>query len=230
MLGWRGASRYFSPDYREAFRLECEALRHVREYMGLTNIKIMVPFVRTVPELESTIATMAEFGLQRGVEDLELYMMVEIPANVMMLAQFAEHVDGLSIGSNDLTQLTLGLDRDAGGDIARIGDERDPAVQAMLRLALRTVRELRDEGRKIKIGICGQAPSDFPEISRLLVEEGIDSISVVPDAVIQTIQTVAAAEAKAAAGGAADHDATATTGEAAAANPAAGEATEAAQN
>lgn len=195
MLGWRGACRYSSPEYREAFRLECTALKHVREHMGLTNVKIMVPFVRTEAELIESIATLAEFGLERGDGGLELYMMVEIPSNVMMLREFAQHVDGLSIGSNDLTQLTLGLDRDAGGKVAQIGDERDPAVQAMLRLALRTVQELRQEGKRIKIGICGQAPSDFPEISRLLVEEGIDSISVVPDAVVQTVLTIAEAEA-----------------------------------
>lgn len=195
MLGWRGACRYSSPEYRESFRLECAAIKRVREHKGLSNLKVMVPFVRTVPELVRTIATMAEFGLERGVNGLELYMMVEIPSNVVILKDFAEHVDGLSIGSNDLTQLTLGLDRDAGGEVSRIADERDPAVQAMFRLALSTVRELREQGQRIKIGICGQAPSDFPEISKLLVDEGIDSISVVPDAVLRTIVTVADAEA-----------------------------------
>ena len=195
MLGWRGASRYSDPDYREAFRLECEAIRRVRERKGLTNVKVMVPFVRTVPELERSIATLEEFGLRRGADGLELYMMVEIPSNVILLREFARHVDGLSIGSNDLTQLTLGLDRDAGGRVTGIGDERDPAVQALLRMALRTVRDLREQGERIKIGICGQAPSDFPEITELLVREGIDSISVVPDALVQTILTVAEAEA-----------------------------------
>ncbi|HJO02376.1 MAG TPA: phosphoenolpyruvate synthase [Acidobacteriota bacterium] len=194
MLGWRGACRYTSPEYREAFRMECEALKRVREQMGLANIKVMVPFARTVRELVATIEVLAEFGLQRGVADLEIYMMVEVPSNVILLRDFAEHVDGLSIGSNDLTQLALGLDRDAGGSMAQIGDERDPAVQALLRMALRTVRELREEGREIRIGICGQAPSDFPEITRLLVDEGIDSISVTPDAVVPTILTVAEAE------------------------------------
>ena len=194
MLGWRGACRYISPEYREAFRLECEALKRAREQMGLPNIKVMVPFARTVPELEATIELLAEFGLRRGDAGLEIYMMVEVPSNVILLRDFAQHVDGLSIGSNDLTQLALGLDRDAGGAVAQIGDERDPAVQAMLRMALRTVRELREEGQQIRIGICGQAPSDFPEITRLLVAEGIDSISVTPDAVVQTILTVAEVE------------------------------------
>ena len=195
MLGWRGACRYTSPEYREAFRLECEALKRAREEMGLANIKVMVPFARTVPELEATVEVVAEFGLERGAAGLEIYMMVEVPSNVILLRDFAQHVDGLSIGSNDLTQLALGLDRDAGGSVAQIGDERDPAVQAMLRMALRTVRELREEGKQIHIGICGQAPSDFPEITRLLVEEGIDSISVTPDALVPTILTVAEAEA-----------------------------------
>ncbi len=195
MLGWRGASRYSDTAYGEAFRLECRALRHVRDKMGLTNIKVMVPFVRTVPEMETAIGALADAGLERGANGLELYMMVEIPSNVILLREFAQYVDGLSIGSNDLTQLTLGLDRDGGGQVSAIGDERDPAVQEMLRMALRTVRELRAEGQQIKVGICGQAPSDFPEITRLLVEEGIDSISVVPDAVVPTILTVAEAEA-----------------------------------
>ncbi len=196
MLGWRGACRYTSPEYREAFRLECEALKRAREQMGLANIKVMVPFARTVPELVATIDLLGEFGLERGVAGLQIYMMVEVPSNVILLRDFAQHVDGLSIGSNDLTQLALGLDRDAGGSVAQIADERDPAIQAMLRMALRTVRELREEGQQIRIGICGQAPSDFPEITRLLVEEGIDSISVTPDALVPTILTVAEAEAR----------------------------------
>ena len=194
MLGWRGACRYTSSEYREAFRMECAALKRAREQMGVDNIKVMVPFARTVPELVATIEVLGEFGLQRGVAGLQIYMMVEVPSNVILLRDFAQHVDGLSIGSNDLTQLALGLDRDAGGSMAQIGDERDPAIQAMLRMALRTVRELREEGEQIRIGICGQAPSDFPEITRLLVEEGIDSISVTPDAVVPTILTVAEAE------------------------------------
>lgn len=198
MLGWRGACRYSSPEYVEAFRLECEALAYARERMGLHNIKVMVPFARTVPELVTTLETMARFGLARGDADLEVYMMVEVPSNVVLLREFARHVDGLSIGSNDLTQLTLGLDRDAGGRVAEVGDERDPAVQAMLRMVLRTVAELRAEGARIKVGICGQAPSDFPEITRLLVSEGIDSISVTPDAVVATHLTVAEAEKTAA--------------------------------
>lgn len=194
MLGWRGASRYGSTEYREAFRLECQALRNVREKMGLDNVKIMVPFARTVAELQATLELIASFGLERGREGLEVYLMVEVPANVLLLRRFAEHVDGLSIGSNDLTQLTLGLDRDAGSVLAGIADERDEAVQELLRMALRSVRELRDEGRQLRIGICGQAPSDFPEITRLLVSEHIDSISVTPDAVIPTLLTVAECE------------------------------------
>lgn len=196
MLGWRGACRYASDEYRAAFELECQALAHVRQRMALRNVKVMVPFARTVPELEATLEIMAASGLRRGEDGLEVYMMVEVPSNVVLLPEFARHVDGLSIGSNDLTQLTLGLDRDAGGRVAAIGDERDPAVQEMLRMILRTVRRLKDEGRELRVGICGQAPSDFPEITRLLVAEGIDSISVTPDAVVSTILTVADAEAQ----------------------------------
>lgn len=200
MLGWRGACRYASDEYREAFELECRALAHVRREMALDNVKVMVPFARTVAELEATLEIMSGGGLRRGEDGLEVYMMVEIPSNVVLLRDFARHVDGLSIGSNDLTQLTLGLDRDAGGRVADIGDERDPAVQEMLRIILRTVRELKQEGQTIRLGICGQAPSDFPEITRLLVAGGIDSVSVTPDALVPTIFTVAEAEAELAAG------------------------------
>ncbi|MFQ5744511.1 MAG: phosphoenolpyruvate synthase [Acidobacteriota bacterium] len=194
MLGWRGACRYTHPDYREAFHLECEALRRARNRMGLDNIKIMVPFCRTVDELRATLEVMESFGLKRGESGLELYMMVEIPSNVLLLRSFAPFLDGISIGSNDLTQLALGLDRDAGGSLAGIADERNEAVQMLLRMTLRTVQELAEEGTRLKAGICGQAPSDFPEVTRLLVEEKIDSISVTPDALVPTILTVADCE------------------------------------
>ena len=195
MLGWRGARRYYDPAYRDAFRLECDALRRAREEMALDNLKIMIPFVRTVPELHKVLEVMAHNGLERGRDGLEVYMMVEVPSNVLLLKEFAAHVDGLSIGSNDLTQLALGIDRDAAG-LAEVGDERDEAVVALLRMILSTVRDMREQGGSVKVGICGQAPSDYPEVCELLVEEGIDSISVTPDMAIATRFLVAEVEAK----------------------------------
>jgi len=188
MLGWRGASRYYAPAFREAFALECQALRRVREAMGLTNVIPMVPFCRTPEEADRVLAEMARHGLVRGHNGLQVYGMVELPSNVIAAEAFAERFDGFSIGSNDLTQLTLGLDRDSAL-VADLFDERHAAVLAMIRLAIETARRC---GRKI--GICGQAPSDYPEFTRFLVEQGIDSISLNPDALIRGRLQVAAAE------------------------------------
>jgi len=188
MIGWRGASRYYDEKFKEAFGLECEAILKARGEMGLTNIKVMVPFCRTPEEGEKVIATMAEFGLVQGEEELELYVMCEIPSNVIVADRFADIFDGFSIGSNDLTQLTLGLDRDSDL-VAHIFDERHEAVKAMVREVI-TVAKRR--GRKI--GICGQAPSDFPEFATFLVECGIDSISLIPDTVIKTRIAIAKKE------------------------------------
>ena len=188
MIGWRGASRYHAPAFREAFGLECRALKRVREVMGLTNVIPMVPFCRTPEEGDKVLAEMARHGLVRGESGLQVYVMCELPSNVIGAEAFAERFDGFSIGSNDLTQLTLGLDRDSAL-VADLFDERHATVQEMIRLAIRTAKRC---GRKI--GICGQAPSDYPEFAAFLVEEGIDSISLNPDAVIDTRLRVAALE------------------------------------
>ena len=190
MIGWRGASRYYAPGFREAFALECQALRRVREQMGLTNVIPMVPFCRTPEEGDRVLAEMARQGLVRGDNGLEVYVMCELPSNVIAAEAFAERFDGFSIGSNDLTQLTLGLDRDSAL-VADLFDERNQAVVELIRMAIRTAKRC---GRKI--GICGQAPSDHPEFAELLVREDIDSISLNPDAVINTRLKVAAIEAQ----------------------------------
>ncbi len=190
MIGWRGASRYHSPAFREAFGLECQALRRVREGMGLSNVIPMIPFCRTPEEADKVLAEMARHGLVRGVAGLQVYVMCELPSNVIGAEAFAERFDGFSIGSNDLTQLTLGLDRDSAL-VADLFDERHATVKAMISLAIRTAKRC---GRKI--GICGQAPSDYPEFAQFLVEEGIDSISLNPDAVIDTRIRVAGLEAQ----------------------------------
>ena len=190
MIGWRGASRYYAAGFREAFALECRALRRVRERMGLTNVIPMVPFCRTPEEGDRVLAEMAREGLVRGQNGLEVYVMCELPSNVIAAEAFAERFDGFSIGSNDLTQLCLGLDRDSAL-VADLFDERNAAVVELIRMAIRTARRC---GRKI--GICGQAPSDHPEFAELLVREGIDSISLNPDAVINTRLKVAAIEAE----------------------------------
>ncbi len=185
MIGWRGASRYYAEGFRQAFALECQALRLVRETMGLTNAIPMVPFCRTPEEGDRVLAEMAKAGLVRGQDGLQVYVMCELPSNVIGAEAFAERFDGFSIGSNDLTQLTLGLDRDSAL-VAELFDERHATVKAMIQLAIQTARRC---GRKI--GICGQAPSDYPEFARFLVEEGIDSISLNPDAVVRTRLLVA---------------------------------------
>jgi len=181
MLGFRGASRYSHPRYKPAFALECAAIKRVRDDMGLTNVKVMIPFCRTIAEGEQVLATMAEFGLKRGDNGLEVYVMCEIPSNVILAEQFADIFDGFSIGSNDLTQLTLGLDRDSE-IVAPIFDERNAAVKTLI---AQVIHAARKKGRKI--GICGQAPSDYPEFAEFLVQEGIDSISLNPDSVIKTM-------------------------------------------
>ena len=188
MIGFRGASRYYDERFREGFALECRALKRVREEMGLTNVKIMVPFCRTIDEAQRVVRELARNGLERHAHELELYMMVEIPSNVILLPQFAEYFDGFSIGSNDLTQLTLGVDRDSA-IVAHVFDERDAAVQKLIAQAIADARRLQR-----KIGLCGQAPSDYPEFATFLVECGIHSMSLNPDAVLQTTRRVLEAE------------------------------------
>ncbi|MEH2072432.1 MAG: phosphoenolpyruvate synthase [Nostoc sp.] len=188
MLGWRGAARYYDEGYREAFALECHALKRVREEMGLTNVIPMIPFCRTPDEGRLVLAEMAKNDLKQGVNDLQVYVMCELPSNVIMAQEFAEVFDGFSIGSNDLTQLTLGLDRDSGL-VARLFDERSEAVKRMVKMAIETAKKCDR-----KIGICGQAPSDYPEFAQFLVEQGIDSISLNPDSVLKTMVEVAKVE------------------------------------
>jgi pyruvate,water dikinase len=191
MIGWRGASRYYDETFKPAFELECRAIRKARSDVGLYNIKVMVPFCRTPDEGRRVIQVMKEFGLEQGKEDrLEIYVMCEIPSNVILADQFAEIFDGFSIGSNDLTQLALGLDRDSSL-VAHLYDERNEAVKRLVRQVIKVAKE---KGRKI--GICGQAPSDFPEFAEFLVESGIDSISLIPDTVIRTKVAIAAKEKK----------------------------------
>jgi pyruvate,water dikinase len=188
MMGWRGASRYYDPKFSPAFALECAALSRVRDRKGLTNVKVMIPFCRTPEEGRKVIKTMADFGLRQGEKGLEVYVMCEIPSNVILAEEFAEVFDGFSIGSNDLTQLTLGLDRDSEL-VAHLYDERNPAVKSLVASVIKVAKE---KGRKV--GICGQAPSDFPEFADFLVEQGIDSMSLNPDTVIATKLRVAEKE------------------------------------
>ncbi|MEN2986131.1 MAG: phosphoenolpyruvate synthase [Thermodesulfovibrionaceae bacterium] len=180
MLGWRGASRYYDPKFEPAFALECYAIKKVREEMGLKNVKVMVPFCRTVEEGQKVIKVMEKYGLKQGEDGLEVYVMCEIPSNVVLAEEFAKIFDGFSIGSNDLTQLTLGLDRDSGL-VAHIYDERNSAVKKLVKEVIEVAKAY---GKKI--GICGQAPSDFPEFAEFLVECGITSISLIPDTVLKT--------------------------------------------
>ena len=181
MLGFRGASRYIAEDFRDCFALECQAMKRVRDDMGFTNVALMVPFVRTLDEAERVVALLAEHGLKRGENDLSLIMMCEIPSNALLADRFLDHFDGFSIGSNDMTQLTLGVDRDSGGPIAATFDERDPAVKAMLAMAIAACRR-----RNAYCGICGQGPSDHPDLAKWLVEQGIESMSLNPDTVVET--------------------------------------------
>lgn len=189
MIGFRGAARYYSPRYRDGFALECRAIRHLRETMGFRNVVVMIPFCRTPEEADRVLQAMAEAGLVRGEDGLEVYVMCEIPSNVIRAEEFALRFDGFSIGSNDLTQLTLGVDRDAG-DLAQLFDERDPAVLWMIRTV---IARAHAAGRKV--GLCGQAPSNDPAFARLLVEAGIDSVSVTPDSFLAVKAHIAAAEA-----------------------------------
>ena len=189
MIGFRGASRYYSPRYREGFALECRAIRRLREEMGFSNVVVMIPFCRSVGEADRVLEVMAENGLKRGENGLEIYVMCEIPSNVVLAAEFAKRFDGFSIGSNDLTQLVLGVDRDSG-ELAELFDERDPAVKWMIASVIEAAGKAG-----AKIGLCGQAPSDHPEFAAFLVECGIDSISVSPDSFVAVKREVAKAEA-----------------------------------
>lgn len=191
MLGFRGASRYYNPRYRDGFALECRAMKKVREQMGLTNLKLMIPFCRTPEEGRRVIAEMEKNGLRRGEAGLEIYVMCEIPSNVILADEYADIFDGFSIGSNDLTQLVLGVDRDSE-IVAPLFNERNEAVTRMIS---QVIKAAKARGRKI--GICGQAPSDYPEFARFLVQEGIDSISLNPDAVIKTTLDIGLLERRA---------------------------------
>ena len=184
MIGWRGASRYYSETFKEAFVLECKALKKVRDEYGLKNTTIMIPFCRTPQELKKVLNVMSDNGLKRGEDGLEIYIMAELPSNVLLADQFAPLVDGFSIGSNDLTQLSLGLDRDSSL-VAHLYDERNDAVKGMIKMLIKTAKK-----HKTKVGICGQGPSDFPDFSEFLVKEGIDTISVTPDSMLKTLKVI----------------------------------------
>jgi len=188
MLGFRGAARYLSAGFEEAFAMECEALKRVRgARMGYENVQIMVPFVRTPRQAEREIALLAEHGLRKGQDGLKIIMMCEVPSNVIIAEQFLEHFDGFSIGSNDLTQLTLGVDRDSGiKELAQDFDELNPAVQASI---AKVIQVCKSQGKYV--GICGQGPSDYPEFAKWLMTQGISSISLNPDTVVDTWNTLA---------------------------------------
>lgn len=188
MLGFRGASRYYNDLYKEGFELECKAIKVVREDMGLTNVKVMIPFCRTVEEGKKVISVMRDYGLKQGENGLEIYVMAEIPSNVILAEQFAKIFDGFSIGSNDLTQLTLGIDRDSA-IVSDLFDEKNEAVKQMLEMVIQKAKQAG-----VKIGLCGQAPSDFPEFAQFLVEQGIGSISFNPDALLRGIENINKAE------------------------------------
>lgn len=187
MIGWRGASRYYSPLFLPAFKLECQAIKKVREEMGLKNLKVMIPFCRTIEEGKRVQEVMAQNGLKRGQNGLEIYVMAEIPANIILADKFCHIFDGFSIGSNDLTQLTLGIDRDSGGtlEVAGVSNEKNEAVKELIKQLIKTAKKYRR-----KVGICGQGPSDFPDFAEFLVAEGIDSISLSPDTVISTTMAI----------------------------------------
>lgn len=189
MLGFRGASRYLEPSFRDCFDLECEALSFVRNEMGLKNVKLMIPFVRTVEEGRRVIELLAENGLRRGENGLEVIMMCELPSNALLADEFLDHFDGFSIGSNDMTQLVLGLDRDSA-IVSGAFDERNPAVKKVLSMAIAAAK-----ARGKYVGICGQGPSDHADFAQWLVEEGIDSVSLNPDTVVDTWLRLAGAAA-----------------------------------
>ena len=180
MLGFRGASRYVAADFRACFELECAALGRVRNELGFSNVELMVPFVRTLDEAANVVRLLADNGLKRGEAGLRVVMMCELPSNALLAEEFLQHFDGFSIGSNDLTQLTLGLDRDSGL-VAAAFDERDGAVKALLAMAIRACRK---QGKYV--GVCGQGPSDHPDLARWLMEQGIDSLSLNLDTVVST--------------------------------------------
>jgi len=184
MLGFRGACRYIHPDYAEGFALECAAMKRVREQMGFNNVILMIPFCRREQEAVAVLRAMEQQGLKRGEQGLKIFVMCEIPNNVLQIDVFARYFDGFSIGSNDLTQLVLGVDRDSAM-LAELFDERDPGVKKMLRLAVEGAKRNQRHS-----GICGQAPSDYPEMAEFLVEIGIDSISLNPDSVVETTRRV----------------------------------------
>ena len=188
MLGFRGAARYLAADFAESFEMECQAMKRVRNDMGLTNVEIMVPFVRTLGQAEKVVNLLAKNGLKRGENGLRLIMMCEVPSNAILAEEFLQFFDGFSIGSNDLTQLTLGLDRDSGMELlAADFDERDPAVRALLSKVIAACTKLNKY-----VGICGQGPSDHPDFAEWLMKEGIESISLNPDSVVDTWQKLAA--------------------------------------
>jgi pyruvate,water dikinase len=191
MLGFRGAARYYSERYREAFALECAAIRTVREEIGLPNVRIMIPFCRTIAEADNVLATLAENGLERGRDGLEVYVMAEVPSNIILAEEFAERFDGFSIGSNDLTQLVLGVDRDSAA-LADLFDERNDAVKRSIESLIE-----RAHAKGCKVGICGQAPSDHADFAEFLVEAGIDSISLNPDCLVDVKRRIAALEDRA---------------------------------
>ncbi|HEY9490317.1 MAG TPA: putative PEP-binding protein, partial [Chryseosolibacter sp.] len=190
MLGFRGASRYYNDRYKEGFGLECAAIKRVREEMLLTNVKVMIPFCRTIEDAKQVLGIMSTFGLQRKENGLEIYVMAEIPSNILLASKFAQLFDGFSIGSNDLTQLTLGLDRDSA-IVSHLFDENNESVKILIKDLIEVAHE-----SGVKVGLCGQAPSDYPQFAQFLVECGIDSVSFNPDALIIGIQNIAEAEAK----------------------------------
>ncbi|NNL18998.1 MAG: phosphoenolpyruvate synthase, partial [Boseongicola sp.] len=188
MIGWRGASRYYDPEYREGFLLECRAIKKLREEMGFDNVLVMIPFCRTPEEADRVLSVMKEAGLSRGENGLQIYVMCEVPSNVILAKEFARRFDGFSIGSNDLTQLTLGIDRDSD-KLAPLFDEKHEAVLWMIRTVIENAHASGS-----KVGLCGQAPSNYPEFAGVLVDAGIDSISVTPDSFLNVKRHVADAE------------------------------------
>jgi len=184
MLGFRGASRYYSDSYKEAFGLECKAIKYVREVLGLKNVIVMIPFCRTLSECDNVLNTMKDFELERGIEDLKVYLMCEIPSNIILADKFCKKIDGFSIGSNDLTQLVLGIDRDSELT-SHLYNEQNEAVLILLKQVIKVCHD-----NNTKIGICGQGPSDNPEFAEFLVKEGIDTISLTPDSIIKNIKVI----------------------------------------